>query len=138
MFRFGIVVALLILMHPFTTSAQGTDWAWFRSTSTVNDWGTTDGKAQVVLSAGRFEATLRDSSDPTFVGVTLRGSTSNGVIRAHVRVESTDIGEFDVSGRLRRLCWKTGGGREVIILTDGVDVIGPVRELSESARCTPA
>jgi hypothetical protein len=137
MIQSWVIVALTLLLPQKPSAAQVTEWAWFRSVSTGTSWWTTDGKAEVNLAGKRFEAKLRDSANPTFVRLSLRGSTSNGVTTARVRVESSDADDFEVSGRLRRLCWGKGG-REIIILTNGVDVVGLVRELNESSSCKPA
>jgi hypothetical protein len=53
-------------------------------------------------------------------------------------VAASDEEDFKLSGRLRRLCWKNGGGREIILFTDGIDVVGLERELNESLSCKPA
>jgi hypothetical protein len=132
-----LVGALVVLLLPGAVSTETSDWAWLRATSTGTSWWTTDGRANVVMSERRFGATLWDSDDPTFVRITLRGSTTNAITTARVWVEATDSGEFDVSGRLKRLCWKDGDGREVLILTNGIGVIGLVRELTASDRCSP-
>lgn len=133
-----VLVAFAVLGDADWSLAQTTEWAWFRSESNGTSWWTTDGRAEVTMSGERFEARLRDSEYPTFIRLSLQGRSLNGVITARVRVESSDVGDFDVSGRVRRLCWRNGGGRETIILTDGHHVVGLVRELSASSRCAPA
>jgi hypothetical protein len=97
----------------------------------------TEGAASVTMRTGTFEALLYDEADST-LRLTIRGSTTNGVIAARVRVAESDVGDFKVSGRLRRLCWPKSGGREVLLLDDGTQVIGLVRELNSSSPCTPA
>jgi hypothetical protein len=124
-------------LQPTTTQSRSVEWAWFQSVSTRTGWWIVHGKASVRISGHRFEADLRDSADPTYVRLSLRGSTSNGVATVRVSTASSDKEDFDLSGRLRRACWKKGG-RETIIFTDGEDVIGLVRELDESSSCTPS
>lgn len=131
----GSVVAWRL--QPAATPSRGAEWAWFQAVSTGTGWWIVHGKADVRISGGRFEADLRDSADPTFVRLSLRGSTSNGVTTVRVSTASSDKEDFDLSGRLRRSCWKKGG-RETIIFTDGEDVVGLVRELDESSSCTPS
>lgn len=137
MLRVCFFVALTILVET-GSSAQTAEWAWVRSVSTGTAWWTTEGKATVTTAAGKFEAHLYDEADPTFLRLTIRGSTAKGVTTARVRVEASDVEDFEVSGRLRRFCWSTKGGRELLLLGDGAQVIGLVRELSASMPCTPA
>jgi hypothetical protein len=121
------------------TPSQGAGWTWFRAVATGSGgWWIVQGKADVRISSNRFEADLRDSADPTFVRLSLRGATLNGVTNVRVSVAASDEEDFKLSGRLRRLCWKNGGGREIILFTDGIDVVGLERELNESLSCKPA
>ena len=136
--RIAAVLGIALLQSAAAASfTAAADWAWFRTVSTGTEWWITQGKGDVSFSGERFEATLRDGDDPNFVRLSLRGSTSGGVVKARVTVESSDAPVFNVSGRLKRLCWQPQGGREILILTDGLDVIGLVRELSPSAACKP-
>jgi hypothetical protein len=127
-------VAILQLSAPVPSGAVA-DWGWFSTVSTGSEWRVTQGKGDVSISGGRFVATLRDADPPQFARLTLRGSMLRGVVKARVTVESSDVPEFQVSGRFRRLCWEAKGGREILILTNGLDVIGLVRELSPSVPC---
>ena len=138
MFRVCFLVAMAILVSDTDTSAQAADWAWFRSVSTNSVWFTTEGQGAVILGVGKFEARLYDKSDSTFLRLTIRGSTTKGVTTARVRVEQSDVEDFEVSGRLRRFCWPKRGGREVLLLSDGAQVIGLARELGAAMPCTPA
>jgi len=88
------------------------------------------------MSGGKFDARLYDKDDSRFLRLTIRGSTTKGVTTAQVRVEESDTPEFDVSGRLQRFCGPKKDGREVLLLSDGTQVIGLVRELSASVPCT--
>jgi hypothetical protein len=129
------VLALLGGWQPNYTSRE---WAWFRAASTDKTWWITEGRGQVVLAQGRFDAELYDENKPTFLRLRLRGDVSGRDIKVRVRVEESDSPEFTLSGRLRRHCWPAGGGREVLLLSDGSETIGLFRELSANARCTPA
>jgi hypothetical protein len=123
--------------QPSVAASRGPEWAWFRAVSTGTGWWVVQGKADVRISRDRFEADLRDSADSTFVSLSLRGSTSKGLTTVRVHVAASDRDDFELSGRLRRMCWGKGG-REVFIFTDGIDVVGLERELDGSSSCTPA
>ena len=136
MVRPSLLVACLFVSAT-AAAAQTREWGWFRSVSTGSAWDATGGKGTVTLGEGKFEAELFDKEHPMFRRLTVRGLTKGGLTSARVRVEESDVPDFEVTGRLRRLCWR-GGGREVLLLTDGTQVIGLVRELNASQRCTPA
>lgn len=136
----GVARAIALATVLFTATAATpvpAEWGWFRTVSTGADWWVTQGKGEVRIGTDRFEATLRDAEDREFVRLTLRGSVSAGLVRARVTVHSSDVPVFEVSGRLKRLCWKGVGGQETLILTNGVEVIGLVREIGPAAPCKP-
>ncbi len=110
-------------------------WAWFRSTSLINDWFITRGRADVTIDGQTFNATLWDADDTSFARLSLEGSIVRNAVTATVTVNQSDVGPSHASGRLQRTCWKQGGGREAIILNEGFAVIGLVRELPTTTRC---
>lgn len=132
-----IALAVTVLAGWQPTSAPR-EWAWFRASSADRSWFLTQGRATVEIAGGRFEAMLYDKDDPQFRRVHLRGTATVRTVNARVRVEESDTPEFNVSGRLRRLCWSAGGGRELLLLSDGSETIGLFRELPVSATCRPA
>ena len=132
-----ILTVLALLPGGGNTATQEADWAWFRSTSIGTSWWMTEGRAQVTGADTKFEARLYDKADPKFLRLTVWGSTVNGTTRVRVRVEESDREEFALSGQLRRVCWANGGGRETLLLSDGTEVVGLVRELDRSVACKP-
>ena len=117
---------------------QSDAWAWFRTVSTGTEWWTEQGNGEVNFSGSLFRATLRDGDDPQFTRLSLQGSVSGGLVKARVTVLESDAGPvLEVSGRLKRFCWN-GGGRETLILTNGYEVVGLVRDLGRSTPCKPA
>jgi hypothetical protein len=130
----GVIVSLHFLS--FSSLAAAETWTWFRSASEGKEWWITKGQGDVDFSGGAFRATLRDGEDGS-VRLSLRGTFSNGSVRARATVAETDNPPFAVSGRLRRFCWPTGG-REILILTDRAEAIGLFRELAPSKACKPA
>ena len=137
MLRVLILVALALASGP-SSAAQDADWAWFRAVSTGASWWMTEGRGLVTGGDGKFEARLYDKTDPKFLRLSVWGATSNGITRVRVRVEESDSDEFELSGRLRRSCWAKGGGRETLLLSNGIEVIGLVRELAKNRPCKPA
>jgi hypothetical protein len=73
----------------------------------------------------------------SFVRVTLKSSIVSGSVSAKATVQNSDVSPPTVTGRLRRFCWTTGG-REILVLTDGADVISLFRELRNAEPCKPA
>jgi hypothetical protein len=129
----SVLVSLHILSSLSLASAE--PWSWFRSVSTGKEWWTTTGQGDVDFSGGVFIATLRDGKDGS-VRLSLRGSLSEGLVKARATVPETDEPPFQVSGRLKRFCWPTAG-REILILTDRAQAIGLSRELAPSKACKP-
>jgi hypothetical protein len=137
--RVAIIVALTSLQVLAALPAAPTEtWAWFRTVSTGTEWWTTQGKGDINLSGSGFKATLRDAENPEFTRLSLQESVSRGLVKARVTVLESDDPVFEVTGRLKRLCWTAGGGREILILTNGRDVVGLVRELGSTMPCKPA
>jgi hypothetical protein len=137
--RAAILLALTSLQVLAALGASPAEtWTWFRTVSTGTEWWITQGKGEVDFSDSRFKATLRDAENPEFTRLSLQGSVTRGLVKARVTVVESDAPVFEVSGRLKRLCWPTGGGREILILTNGQDVVGLVRELGPSMPCKPA
>jgi hypothetical protein len=110
-------------------------WAWFRSTSVINDWFITRGRADVTIDGQRFKATLWDAEDTSVASLSLEGSIVRNTVTVTITVNESDVGPSHASGRLEKTCWKQGGGREAIILNEGFAVIGLVRELPTTSRC---
>jgi hypothetical protein len=137
--RIAVVFAVMSLQM-LTTSPVGAaeTWIWFRTVSTGTDWWLTKGQGDIEISDSVFKATLRDGEDPQFTRLSLQGSVSAGLVTARVTVHESDAPTVEVSGRLKRMCWPKAGGREVLILTNGEQVIGLHRELDPSTPCKPA
>ncbi len=110
-------------------------WAWFRSTSVINNWFIRQGQADVTIEGQTFTATLWDSADTTVASLLLKGSIIRNTVSVTVTVNESDVGPSHATGKLERTCWKDGGGRESVILTEGFAAIGLVRELPRGARC---
>jgi hypothetical protein len=85
--------------------------SWFRSVSTGTDWSIIKGRGYVDLSDRRFKATLHDGEDAQFTRLSLEGSVVGGVVKARLTTLESDAPAVEVSGRLKRLCWKSGVGR---------------------------
>jgi hypothetical protein len=128
-----IVLICALLCGAFSSSASADTWTWFRSV-TATEWWVTNGQGDVDFSGGVFSASLRDGQDKS-ERLSLKGSMSEGLVTARVKVNDTDLPSFRVSGRLKRLCWSKGAGREILILTDRAQVIGLFRELPSSGTC---
>ncbi len=127
---------LLAFLTGFSDTRESSDrWAWFRSTSVINNWFIRQGKADVTIEGQTFKATLWDSSDTTLASLLLEGSFTRIMVTVTVTVNESDVGPSHATGKLQRTCWKDGGGRESIILNEGFAVIGLVRELPRGARC---
>ena len=110
-------------------------WAWFRSTSVINDWFITRGRADVTIDGRTFKATLWDADDSSFARLSLEGSIVRNSVTVTVTVNESDVGPSHATGKLQKTCWKDGGGREAIILNEGFAVIGLVRELPATTPC---
>jgi len=132
------VPGIVLLAGLPALAGENTDWGWFRATSTGSNWWVTQGKATASIAGSAFSAELRDGGSDPFVRVTLRGTIRDRDVAVTATVLQTDKPEETLAGRLRRLCWKAGGGREVLVLTDGVEVISLVRELPKDEACKPA
>lgn len=116
---------------------QPSVWGWFRASSTGSKWWLTHGQATVAITGSRFRAELRDHQATDFIRVSLSGTMRDGNVEVRAIVHASDTPDFELSGRVRRLCWAAGGGREIIVLTNGVDVISLARELEKGQPCEP-
>jgi hypothetical protein len=109
-------------------AAPAETWIWYRTVSTDTEWWTESGNGEVSLLGNQFRARLGQGQDPLDTRFSLRGSVSGGLVTARVTFQESDAPVVEVSGRLKRLCWIKGGGREILILTNGEQVIGLFRE----------
>ncbi len=131
-----LALLLLSLLAAFGDGPESsTRWAWFRSASVINDWSITHGQADVTIDGQTFKATLWDSDDTTWTRLSLEGSIIRNRISVTVTINNSDVGPSHASGQLERICWKQGGGREAIVLTERFNAIGLVRELPQGAPC---
>ena len=135
-FRVAVYATTLAVALPAFAEQQV--WGWFRASSTGSDWWLTQGKARVTFTGSSFSAELRDGGPDPFVRVLLEGTVRDREVVAKATVQHTDKPDATLAGRLRRLCWQSGGGRELLVLTDGVEVISLVRELPSGQPCEPA
>ncbi len=135
MIRISTCLLLGLVAAVSDTAEPPVRWAWFRSTSVINDWFITRGRADVTIEGETFKATLWDADDSSFARISLEGSIVRNSVTVTVTVNESDVGPSRASGRLQKTCWKQGGGREAIILNEGFAVIGLVRELPTTTRC---
>ena len=134
------IIALFATHHATTNSSapSATHWGWFRGSSTGQVWWITSGQGDVTITGRKFEAVLRDSADASFVRLSLRGTIDGTLVKATVSVKAADTGPFNVTGRLKRFCDpESGGGGEILILSNGIGVIGLTRDLDRSTPCKP-
>src|SRR5688500_4590252 len=136
LFHLSILSVISMQSPPGVPVDPAPTWIWFSSVSTGIDWWITKGKGSVDLSGSLFKATLRDGEDPQFTRLLLEGSIAGGVVKARLTILQSDAPVAEFSGRLQRFCWK-GGGREILILTSGGDVVGLYRELDRASPCKP-
>src|SRR3989454_12216551 len=135
MTRFSPCVLLCFLAALSDPRESPRRWAWFRSTSVIDDWFIRQGKADVTIEGQSFKATLWDSSDTTVASLLLEGSIIRNAVSVTVTINETDVGPSHATGKLERTCWKDGGGRESMILSEGFGAIGLVRELPRGSPC---
>src|SRR2546426_11847028 len=135
MTRFATCLVLSFLAAVSDAREPTTRWAWFRSTSVIDDWFIRQGQADVTIEGKTFKATLWGSADTSVASLLLEGSIIRNTISVTVTVNESDVGPSHATGKLERTCWKDGGGRESVILTEGFAAIGLVRELPRGARC---
>ena len=135
MTHFSTCLLLGLLAAIGDARESSTRWAWFRSTSVINDWFIRHGQADVTIEGETFKATLWDSADTTVASLLLEGSIIKNAVSVTITVNESDVGPSRATGRLRHTCWKDGGGRESIILNEGFGVVGLVRELPRGAQC---
>ena len=109
------------------------EWAWFRAASSFSSWFLTGGKGQIASSGNTFRGQLFDDKDANLVRHEVTGSISGTLINARIAVSA----DHRLNGQLRRVCYSQGGGRETILLSDGVNVVGLSRELGKDAACKP-
>ncbi len=135
MTRFATCVVLAFLAAVSDAREATTRWAWFRSTSVINDWFVRQGQADVTIEGNTFKATLWDSADTTVASLLLEGSIIRNTVSVTVTINESDVGPSHATGKLERTCWKDGGGRESMILSEGFGAIGLVRELPRGSPC---
>ena len=130
----------LALVQP----AAAGEWNWFRAVPHGQqiDWRLLHGRADVEQKDGAFNATLHDSDDYAFVRQTLRGTISGQTVSVRVTTHGSDVGDYRLSGSIKRSCWPADGdlsgiGREILMLINEFEVIGLARTLWEPP-CTPA
>jgi hypothetical protein len=133
-----LAIALVTLASGQVAADSRTTWGWFRASSTGSSWWLTSGEAFVTVEGHSFSADLRDDKDAGFTRVSLSGTITDRNVTARATVHATDMPDTDLSGRLRRLCWTSGGGREILVLTNGITVISIARELAAKEPCVPA
>lgn len=127
------------LLCASSVASGGEQWAWFRGVSAQDPvkWWLVQGNAEVTISGKRFDALLRDSSDPSVTWLTLRGTVVGGRVKVNVTTHGTDAPDYEVAGTLKRWCPVDGRGREALILSDGLNVIGLVRDMTVGVPCKP-
>jgi len=135
MTRLSTFLLVVLVANIGLTAEPPSRWAWFRSTSVINDWFITRGRADVTIDGQTFKATLWDADDTSFARLSLEGSIVRNALTVTVTVNESDAGPSHAVGKLERTCWKQGGGREAIILNEGFAVIGLVRELPTTSPC---
>src|SRR2546425_3979942 len=64
-------------------------WAWFRSTSVINNWFIRQGQADVTIEGQTFTATLWDSADTTVASLLLKGSIIRNTVSVTVTVNES-------------------------------------------------
>ncbi len=134
--QLGLVLCLaLVAAAPAGTPAAQSKWGWFRGTSIGSEWRLTYGEAAVSVAGASFSAELRDHAHQ-LVRVSLQGTLRDGQVTVLATVLHTDRTPAELTGRLRRLCWE-GGGREMLVLTNGIQVISLARELPAEEPCEP-
>ena len=136
----ALLIAALLPFAALADSASETslEWGWVRSSSGASSWYVTRGKATLHVGKGIVDAELFDHSDPTFRRASFSGTVSGNTYTVRVHIDGTDKHPFTATGRLRRLCWSDGGGREVLILSNGLESISLSRELTRGENCEPA
>src|SRR5262245_22862021 len=134
-----LVASAMALLVAAPICAESQTWGWFRASSTGSDWWLTQGKGTVSITGSSFTAELRDGGPAPFVRVTLEGKVSDREVVVRAKVHDTDLGDATLAGRIRRLCWPSdGGGRELLVLTDGFEVISLARDIPRNQPCEPA
>jgi hypothetical protein len=133
----GLMVAGVAVGSARIASAE--EWEWFRASpgGARDAWWLLHGKAEVQRTHGRFNAVLHDSDDYSFIRQSLQGTVSGRRVRAQVTTLGSDAPVYQVSGMLKRSCWRGEDGRESVILTSGFDVIGLARTVSAGTPCKP-
>ena len=117
--------------------ASAEEWEWFGAAPTRDAWWLLHGRAQVEWTHGRFKAVLHDSDDYSFIRQSLRGKVSGRQLWVKVTTLGSDASVYQVSGKLKRFCWRGGGGQESVVLTNGFNIIGLARTLNSGTPCKP-
>lgn len=109
------LATLLCLTGPAAVPADQ-KWAWFAAISLQNKWHIVQGEATVRISKDGFFAELYD--EESFLRITLKGKLRGGNIEAIAVRQETDDKPRKVGGKYKVVHWRTGGGRESIVLTE--------------------
>ena len=75
-------------------------WAWIWTGPQFDKWESITGRAIVTVDGSAFAAKLFDAEDPTFLRFTVTGTISANRLKVHVVRENSDIGPYDLSGKL--------------------------------------
>jgi hypothetical protein len=103
-----------------------------KATNTVNGWSVSQGDAEVVISGGRFEAKLSDSTGQ--IVSSLEGTIRNANVTAKERIAASDFSGSTYHGTLAKKTWPEFAnttGAETLMLSDGWGIIGLRRSLSK-------
>jgi hypothetical protein len=135
-FMFYVAICAMSFVVTVPASSKQAPWGWFSASSTGSNWSVVEGKADVSISPSSFFAQLHSSN--AFLMVTLKGTVLDRKVVARATFHGTDKPSATLIGKLRRLCWNSGGGRELLVLTDGLEVISIARDLPSNQSCLPA
>src|SRR3989441_8297678 len=112
MTRFSTCLLLCFLAALSDPRESPRRWAWFRSTSVIDDWFIRQGKADVTIEGQSFKATLWDSSETTVASLLLEGSIIRNAVSVTVTVNESDAGPSHGTGRLERRSEERRVGKE--------------------------
>src|SRR2546425_3824126 len=89
MTRFSISLLVGFLAALGAARESSSRWAWFRSTSVINNWFIRQGQADVTIEGQTFTATLWDSADTTVASLLLKGSIIRNTVSVTVTVNES-------------------------------------------------